>query len=129
MAHGTPRLETMRAFGNDAYRSGFWGLARVGEGGRPLELSLRARFERGGEETAHLATIPAAEAPRPLSLSQPQPSGGPAVAICMTTCDPPMELFARQIDSIRAQTHANWVCVISDDCSEPSRFRAITDLL
>ena len=29
------------------------------------------------------------------------------------------DLLARQLDSIRAQTHGNWVCVISDDCSTP----------
>ena len=42
----------------------------------------------------------------------------------MTTCDPPLALFRRQIESIRAQTHADWVCVISDDCSQPERFAA-----
>ena len=52
-------------------------------------------------------------------------AAGPLVAICMTTCDPPLELFARQVDSIRAQTHGDWVCVVSDDCSGPERFAAL----
>ena len=43
----------------------------------------------------------------------------------MATYEPPIELFERQLDSIRAQTHRNWVCVISDDCSSPERFAAI----
>ena len=43
----------------------------------------------------------------------------------MTTHEPPLELLARQLDSIREQTHRNWVCVISDDCSSPERFAAI----
>jgi glycosyltransferase involved in cell wall biosynthesis len=64
-----------------------------------------------------------------VALPAPDASGGPAVAICMTTCDPPMELFARQIESIRAQSDRNWVCVISDDCSDPSRLRAVMKVL
>ena len=43
----------------------------------------------------------------------------------MATYNPPSELFAVQLDSIRAQTHGNWVCVISDDCSSPERFAAL----
>ena len=30
----------------------------------------------------------------------------------------------RQLESIRAQTHGNWVCIISDDCSSPAGFEA-----
>ena len=41
----------------------------------------------------------------------------------MATYDPPTELLARQLDSIRAQTHADWICVISDDCSSPGALR------
>ena len=43
----------------------------------------------------------------------------------MATYDPPPELLRRQLESIRAQTHTNWVCVISDDCSTPDRFAAL----
>ena len=35
----------------------------------------------------------------------------------MTTYEPPLDLFAAQIESIKAQTHADWICLISDDCS------------
>lgn len=41
----------------------------------------------------------------------------PLVAICMATYNPPMELFARQIQSIIDQNYSRWVCVISDDNS------------
>jgi glycosyltransferase involved in cell wall biosynthesis len=48
------------------------------------------------------------------------PSEGSAqVAICMAAFDPPEELFRRQLDSIRAQTHEDWICLISDDGSDP----------
>ena len=41
----------------------------------------------------------------------------------MATYEPPLDLFARQIESIRAQTHRDWVCVIRDDGSSPERLR------
>ena len=44
----------------------------------------------------------------------------------MTSYNPDLDLFRTQVDSIRAQTDDAWVCLISDDCSEPERFEAIT---
>ena len=49
------------------------------------------------------------------------------MAVCMATFNPPPELLRRQLDSIRAQTHRNWVCVISDDCSSPESFAALEE--
>ena len=56
-------------------------------------------------------------------------SSSPLIAVCMATFDPPLELFQRQIESIRTQTHHNWVCVISDDNSSPERLAAIREVL
>jgi glycosyltransferase involved in cell wall biosynthesis len=121
-AFGMPRLETLRAHEPDGYRSGFWGLARIAPRTGPVTLALRARLESGAEETAELATIPLAP---PVERVAAEAS----VAICMTTCDPPLALFRRQVESIRAQTHEDWVCVVSDDCSQPERFAAIEAVL
>jgi hypothetical protein len=41
----------------------------------------------------------------------------PTVAIAMATHEPDRDLFAAQVDSIRAQTHAGWICLVSDDAS------------
>lgn len=41
------------------------------------------------------------------------------VAICMATYNPPLELFRRQIESIRQQSYSNWRCYLSDDDSRP----------
>ena len=51
--------------------------------------------------------------------SSPAAAAGPGelVAICMATHEPPPALLRAQIDSIRSQTHRDWVCVISDDAS------------
>ena len=42
----------------------------------------------------------------------------------MATYEPPAELLERQLESLRAQTHTDWICVISDDASEPGGVRA-----
>jgi len=126
MAHGMPRLDPLRAgAGPASYRSGFWGMAAVaarGDSAAPVELGLRARLAGGGEETAELACIPLAAPVAPAA-------GAPEVAICMAAYAPPIDLFERQIDSIRAQTHTDWVCIVSDDCSPAESFAAMRDVV
>ena len=126
MAHGMPRLETLHANDGEGYRSGFWGLARIGPRTEPVALGLRACLAGGGEATAELATIPLAPAVERVAAPA---AAGPLVAICMATCNPPLALFRAQVDSIRAQTHPDWVCVISDDCSDPGPFAALQEVL
>lgn len=43
----------------------------------------------------------------------------PLVAVCLATYEPDRELLARQLASLRAQSHVNWLCVVSDDASSP----------
>jgi glycosyltransferase involved in cell wall biosynthesis len=38
----------------------------------------------------------------------------------MATYNPPGDLLNRQLDSIRAQTHENWICLISDESPDPT---------
>jgi len=52
-----------------------------------------------------------------------------SVAICMATYDPPLELFRRQIESIRGQTHTDWHCYISDDHSGSDIFNQIRSIV
>lgn len=147
-AHGMPRLDLFRALhptldpfatadtpsdpASDedpylrSYRSGFWGLARFAADGRdPHSLALHAVLDDGREVTEEVASLTAPPATVPPELEAPAPGDGPLVAICMATYDPPPDLFRRQLESIRSQTHRNWVCVISDDCSPPERFAAL----
>ena len=70
---------------------------------------------RRSREPAVAAPVAAVELPEP----------APSVAICMATFDPPAALLERQIESIRAQSHRDWVCIISDDASDPGRFAAL----
>jgi len=47
----------------------------------------------------------------------------------MATHNPQAELFRRQIESIRGQSHQNWICLISDDASSPDGFAKIEELV
>jgi hypothetical protein len=152
-AHGMPRLDYFRALhprldplatgrlSEDpetpedrflhSYRSGFWGLVRIAPAapGSRLELSLEASFVGGRVETARLGNVRVAVPAEPLAPEFPGPAEAARVAICMATYEPPLDLLRRQLDSIRGQSHENWVCVISDDCSSPERFAALRDLI
>jgi glycosyltransferase involved in cell wall biosynthesis len=130
-AHGMPRGDVFDALSPDlppgGFRSGFWGIVRIAGPARDrdCELLLRARLEDGSEALADLGRIRLHEAEQPLAAPPPQPPEGPLVAIGMATYEPPLDLFRRQLDSIRAQTHRDWVCVVSDDCTSPGRFAAM----
>ncbi|MEA2145019.1 MAG: hypothetical protein QOG59_606 [Solirubrobacteraceae bacterium] len=109
-----------------SYLSGFWGIVRIAPSAADAcRVALRARLEGGGEAEAELATLRRGSLPPPLAVDPPQPEAGPLVAVAMATYQPPLELFRRQVESIRRQTHGNWICLISDDCSSPGRFAAI----
>lgn len=129
----TARLDTDPDGGEDpelrSYRSGFWGIVRIGlrPGGEPLQLGLRAELADERAVQTPLATIALRARAAEDGPAAPWPPGasGPRVAIAMATYNPPAGLLERQLDSIRAQSHANWICVISDDRSAPEPLRRI----
>jgi glycosyltransferase involved in cell wall biosynthesis len=126
MAHGMPRIDVLRTADTpNAYRSGFWGFARIAErrGGAPCVLGLLARLDDGGDVAVELARLPISQPVTPAS------SAACEVAICMATYEPPPDLFRRQVESIRAQTRADWLCVVSDDCSSPESVAAMEEVL
>jgi glycosyltransferase involved in cell wall biosynthesis len=148
-SHGMPRLDPFRALHPSldpfqsaalrsdpsspqdpelrSYRSGFWGLVRIAAANPAgaYELSLQAELEGGQTVSCALGRLNVAERQPPIAVSWPEGVPGPRVAIAMATYNPPQELLERQLASIRAQTHTNWVCVISDDCSSAERYAAI----
>ncbi|MCW2991134.1 MAG: hypothetical protein JWM73_1728, partial [Solirubrobacterales bacterium] len=134
LAFAMPRLDLLREQerrGLDAealsYRSGFWGIASIPPGSGPVRIGVRAALADGTRPEAGLGEIAERAPESPAAVAAPGPAGEPLVAVCMATYDPPGDLLARQLDSIRAQTHRNWVCVISDDHSRPERFAALHD--
>jgi glycosyltransferase involved in cell wall biosynthesis len=126
-----PRGDVLDALGT-GFRSGFWGIARIApreSEKEEVELLLRASLDDGAEAVAELGRIRRQAPARRLAADEPEPGAGPFVAICMATHEPPMHLFRRQVESMRSQTHRNWVCVVSDDCSRPERFAAVEEEL
>ena len=111
-----------------AYRSGFWAIVSIPPlaHAATVELGVLAKLEDGSHASGRAGSIAlapsgAAEARRPAVNGR--------VAICMATYEPPLDLFRRQIESIRAQTHTDWTCVISDDCSADGAYEGIRDVV
>ena len=113
-----------------SFRSGFWGVARVRsrDHAQNCEILMRAELADGSEAVAEIARITTSDRlEQPLEIPKGEGGGGPLVAICMATYEPSLELYRRQLDSIRTQTHRNWICIISDDSTSPRRFAAMQD--
>ena len=111
------------------YYSGFSAALPLPVIDRDIELTLEATLRDGRAVRAPLAVVPAAlEAWRGLPLAAPEKEG-PFVALCLATHRPPLEFLRRQLASIQAQTHRNWVCLISDDASPPETRQAIAELI
>ncbi len=138
MAGTSVRLDAARMPRNDvferapaspSYRSGFWAFVPVsgddGGDGRDGELRLEAELADGTRCRSALGRVELDRAPVAGAVGGDQAS----VAICMATFEPEIELFARQIESIRGQTAAPWTCVISDDCTSRERFEAMGDVV
>ena len=92
---------------------------------RDVALRLRIGLDRGETIERDLGTIRLRSGhganPAPVTW----PSDGPRVVICMAIFHPPLELFLRQIASIKSQTHANWICIVSDDNTDNEYFDRI----
>jgi len=126
-AQRMPRLDRFHADPR-AYRSGFWGSIPIPAQERPgrVELTAEARLAGGLSASAPLGAIAVVERPDPPSHASPAAAAGkPLIAICMATYDPEPELFRAQIESIGAQTDRDWICLISDDCSQRERFESV----
>jgi len=116
-----------------AYRSGFVALADLDpvDGPERLEVTLVLTLAGGSEARVPVGAIHVEPALLPPEDAPPPPfpdPPGPRVAICMATYEPPAELLERQLDSIRAQTHGNWLCLISDDRSSDRDFARLDEL-
>ena len=122
MDHGMPRRDVLDSFAVPrSYRSGFWGLARLDpNGGGEREIGLWATLDDGTELVADLAGVAGRPAARraavdPGARARQRPARGDLHGHLRPSGRP----LRRQLESIRAQTYPNWVCVMSDDCSSP----------
>jgi len=146
LAQGMPRRDVFEAYHatgvageedplHQSRHSGFWTIAELRPGRETYELALLGELAGTVERGVPLARVRAAPWPPTPSAIAPLASAGvavpeasdrePLVAIAMATYNPPADLLARQLNSIRAQSHGNWVCLISDDCSDADRFATL----
>jgi glycosyltransferase involved in cell wall biosynthesis len=147
MAHAMPRLDLYQSLhpqhdpfemsalqsdessGTDpfmmSYRSGFWGILKIPSGTQlgARKIGLLVTLEDGSKASRHLTTI-CIDSPA-VPIEHTQQIKAPRTAIAMATFNPTDELFRRQIESIKAQTETDWVCFISDDCSNQAAFELI----
>jgi glycosyltransferase involved in cell wall biosynthesis len=127
IAHSMPRpdLAVATAESPNRLRSGFWGLVETGRTRFPrrLELTLTARLAGGAQASAAVAEIEVVPSiPTDWDAVAHPPKGMPPVplvTVCMPTYEPRLDLLAAQIESLRAQQHPTWHCVIADDASGP----------
>jgi hypothetical protein len=97
---------------------------------RRVVVELVVSFRDGGTARRPLGEV--AVDPQLPSIDAELAAGrgdGPLVAICMATFEPPADLLARQIDSLRRQTHGRWICLISDDRSSPAGFERLRSIV
>ncbi|MGB9182895.1 MAG: glycosyltransferase [Solirubrobacteraceae bacterium] len=129
-AFAMPRPD--RAAAGHLLRSGFWALVPVqaGEPGETIQLTAVARLSGGGEAEAQLGqiTVVGTGGDRPV-LTPPSEVDADTIAVCMATYEPDLRLFSAQVGSLREQTDARWVCLISDDGSSPKRFAEMAALV
>ena len=130
-AQAMPRLDLYRADpGPHSYRSGFWAIVPVQapQSGQ-IEVAVRARLADGTTAQAPMGRIPVQPEPS-LQPDEIAAATGARVAVAMATFDPDPAMFRDQVESIRAQTVDDWICVISDDRTPPGAFermRAVLD--
>jgi glycosyltransferase involved in cell wall biosynthesis len=131
-----PRADVYRDASEDgraeAYRSGFAAVVSLDpvEQAQTLDVELVLALADGTEASASAGDIHVEpELSSPEGFAPPEfPGGGPRVAICMATYEPPPDLLQIQIQSLREQSHENWVCVISDDGSSEEAFGRLIEL-
>jgi glycosyltransferase involved in cell wall biosynthesis len=114
------------------YRSGFWATLPIEARDRPgkIELGVSVRLGNGVDLFGPLGELVVVDSTEPPSYQGPAGRGARGqIAVCMTTFDPDIALFRTQVESLRGQTDGDWVCLISDDCSQPERFNEITDIV
>jgi glycosyltransferase involved in cell wall biosynthesis len=141
---GNARQDVLVAYHTDdaprdirALRSGFWVVLPLSPAAEDRQVVVRLVAEVGSGETVVSASTTVTLKGTPGSLGadarlrrlhSPLPEH-PRVCICMTTYNPGEAVFRRQIESIRAQTYDNWVCIIQDDWSSRAGVEVIRRVL
>ena len=118
-----PRLD----YTGNSLMSGFHSLLPIRPVAEPVNLpvSLRAKIKSGVVVERALGTMRLLPGTGAEPTQVEWPTCGPRIVICMTTFDPPVDLFEGQIRSLQAQTHRNWICIVCDDGSPAPVFEEL----
>lgn len=100
-------------------RAGWWAIVDVRPCAPAVEIAAGAR---------PLARIPVSP-PTFSSPSGENVGSDGLIGVAMATYEPDPLLFARQVESIRAQTDTSWTCVISDDGSSDEAVAAMREAI
>lgn len=130
---GFTRRDIWKHFGSArSLRSGFWGLVPVS----PVSSPQKAQLEMVVEVPNRPQVIIDLGVVEILPLLPAQTINidkwrrdEPLVAICLTTRNPDLKLFGRQIAAFQAQTHHNWICLVQDDDSDLALFEDMRGLI
>jgi O-antigen biosynthesis protein len=114
-------------------RSGFWAVVPVSAAQTEVTIAIRLRAEDGRVFErplgAILVTRPTPEIPTTTETAEAtnnaRAPGDGLIVVCMATCNPPARLLHAQLESLRTQTDTRWLCVISDDCSDPDSYEQL----
>jgi glycosyltransferase involved in cell wall biosynthesis len=114
-----------------SYRSGFWATLPIEmPASGALGVAFRATLSDRSSVEVAIGEIPVVPAPEPDPEAVERAAArGARIGIALASYDPNPELFRAQIDSIRAQTREDWICVISDDCSPPRAFARMREIV
>ena len=129
-AWGIPRPDVKAAHGTyleggkRSYRSGFWGFVPFGKVERSVvaRVALRATLGDGRVCEREVARVRLEPGVKHRAYEVEPREASARVAICLAAYNPPLNLFRRQIESIRSQTFTDWFCLVSDDGSRPDTF-------
>lgn len=111
-----------------SYRSGFWAILSVPAQTRgAFVVRAEVELEDGSQLLVILGEVPVTA--RAQGEGRTPDVAEDVIAICMATFQPDLNLFAVQIESLRAQTDESWTCVISDAGSEPEHWQQMLAVL
>jgi len=104
-------------------RDQWWGRVEIPEIDEVTTAPIELRAHLSGGASASLSVGEVELLPdlpySPIQAPEgPDSCHEPLVAICMATWNPRLDLLRRQVETIRTQTHANWICLVVDDGSD-----------
>ncbi|OLR95563.1 glycosyltransferase [Actinokineospora bangkokensis] len=131
--YGLSRPDVAAALRADGVRapegSGFHARLPVPPGDGELPLTMVVELTDGTALRRDLDPVVVRTRPAARRLTGHWPGSGPKVAVCLALYEPDVKFLAAQLDSIRAQSHTNWFCLLVDDGSAPEVLDEVAGLI